>query len=169
MIRALGAMMVAGCGIWFGTHQARRLERRVAALEALRSALEQAGRELELCATPLPQLFRFLAGRTLRPADGLFSACADALERDDRVGMDTIWAEAVMELPELTQEERQLVGCLGPVLGRCPGPEQGETIDGVCRALEQCALRAREESTRLGRVYRAVGAAGGGFLVILLL
>lgn len=169
MIRALGAMLVAGCGLWLGNHQARQLEQRVQILENLELALEQAGRELELCRTPLPRLFRSLSGSVPWPADGLFAACAEALEREEMAGVPEIWAAAVARVPGLEREEQRLLEGLGLVLGRYPGPEQEKAIFGVCRGLEQCALRAGEDSRRLGRVYRAMGAAGGGFLVIFLL
>ncbi len=169
MIRVLGAALIGGCGVWFGEHQARKLRQRVQVLEGLKTSLEQTGRELEMRRTPLPQLFRGLSDSAPRPVKELFSGCAEALEQERAGGMPGIWASLVEELPCLEQEERQLLVGLGHVLGRYPGEEQGQALFGVCRELERCIQIAREENSRMGKVYRAVGAAGGGFLIILLL
>ncbi len=169
MIRVLGAAMIGGCGVWFGEHQARKLRQRVQVLEGLKTSLEQVGRELELRCTPLPQLFQALSIHACWPAGQLFSDCAAALEQDDPAGLSQIWTRLVEELPYLEREERRSLSGLGQVLGRYPGAEQEAAIAGVCNELEQYAQEARKEFRRLGKVYRAVGAAGGGFLIILLL
>ena len=169
MIRVFGAVLVAGCGIWFGSRQARLLERRVCVLEEFGVVLEQMRRELELRRTPLAQLFRVLSNQTRASVKGLFSACAAELEEDDQDALCRIWTSQVEKLPELNGEERRILPSLGHVLGRYPGHEQGEAIFQVCQALELQTQAARQESRRLGRVYRALGAAGGGFLIILLL
>lgn len=169
MIHVLGAALIGSCGVWFGEHQARRLRQRVQVLESLKLSLEQVGRELELRCTPLPQLFQELSVQACWPAGKLLSDCAAALEQDDPAGLSQIWTSLVEELPYLERGERRILAGLGHVLGRYPGVEQEEAIAGVCRELEQYAQEAREECRRLGKVYRAVGAAGGGFLIILLL
>ena len=169
MMQILGAVLVAGCGIWFGNRQARQLSRRVQVLEGLKAALEQVKRELELRGIPLPRLFRELSKEVPWPADALFSACAISLERDAPEGLAQVWTSLTGQIPHLTEEERRLLASLGQVLGRYPGPAQGEAIVQVCHALEPHIEAAQSDSRRLGRVYRAVGAAGGGFLVILLL
>lgn len=169
MIRVLGAAMVAGCGIWFGNHQAGRLVQRVQVLEMLKDSLGQLRRELELRRTPLPQLFQELSVNTSWPVNKLFSGCAAALEQGGPGGLPQIWTSSVEQIPCLEQEEQRILASLGYVLGRYPGTEQGQAIAAVCRELEQRVQAARAESGRLGKVYRAVGAAGGGFLIILLL
>lgn len=169
MIQVLGAALVAGCGVWFGEHQAGKLAKRVQVLEVLNVSLGQLGRELELRRTPLPRLFRELSSGAAWPAKELFSGCAAALELGCPNGLPQVWTSSVEQIPCLEHEEKRLLAGLGCVLGRYPGPEQGEVIAGVCRGLEGRIQAARAESSRLGKVYRAVGAAGGGFLVILLL
>lgn len=169
MIHILGAVMVAaGCG-WLGVKQAQKLTARAAALEAMSRALEQMERELTLRLTPLPQLMQELAQRTEPPARTLFAGCRAALEELDHQRFHEAWVQMVHDLPDFKDEDRRALDTLGQVLGRYDGRGQACAIASVRRELEQLGRSARQDSRRLGRVYRAVGAAGGGFLVILLL
>lgn len=161
-------MVASGC-IWLGNRKARQLTARVRALETLKSALELMHRELELRLTPLPQLMRILSMKTPSPAGELFAGCGRALEELDRERFSDAWARLVGQIPELKEEDRQALIPLGQVLGRYDGRGQAAAIEAVGQELEDLRARAQEESSRLGRVYRALGAAGGGFLVILLL
>lgn len=169
MIHMLGAVMVAAGCIWLGNRKARQLTARVRALEALKSALELMQRELELRLTPLPQLMRALSAQTSSPARELFTGCGRALEALEHERLSDAWTRLVGQVPELKEEDRQALAPLGQVLGRYDGRGQAAAIEAVSQELEGLKARAQEESSRLGRVYRALGAAGGGFLVILLL
>lgn len=169
MIHMLGAVLVAaGCG-WAGILAAGRLRRRVETLEALCAGLEQLERELSLCLTPLPQLMAGLAGRVPHSARGLFAGCAQALEEPDREAFFQTWDRLTELLPDLTEEDRRALRPLGQVLGRYDAPGQVRAVEGARRRLEVLCAAAREDSRRLGGVYRAIGAAGGGFLAVLLL
>ncbi len=169
MIHTLGAFLVALACAWLGVRRAQALTARVRALEALGAALEQMERELTFRLTPLPQLMGELSKDTQSPARELFARCRQELEGQECRRFSDIWAQLVTELPALTRDDCQALLPLGQVLGRYDGAGQASAIAGVRRALEALGCAAREDSCRLGRVYRAVGAAGGGFLAILLL
>lgn len=169
MIRLVGAALVGlSCG-WLGIKNARRLSERVEALETLDSALGQMERELAMRLSPLPQLMEELSAHTASPARELFAGCRTALDGLGRERFADAWTRLVEELPDLQAEDRRALVPLGQVLGRYDGAGQRETIAGTRRALGELRARAEEDSRRLGRVYRALGAAGGGFLIILLL
>lgn len=169
MIHMMGAALVAfGC-CWLGEKKARQLAGRVRALEGLAAALGQMARELTLSLTPLPQLMRRLGEESAWPADSLFSRCGQALEGLDREPFSQAWSRLTREIPCLMEEDRRALAPLGQVLGRYGGGEQAAAIAAVEEELKQLHRSAQADSRRLGRVYRAVGAAGGGFLVILLL
>ena len=169
MIHMLGAVLVAACCGWTGVLAAGRLRRRAEALEALCTGLEQLERELSLCLPPLPQLMADLAGRAPAPARELFDGCARALEDPDREAFFQTWDRLAQAVPDLTEEDRRALRPLGQVLGRYDAPGQVRAAEETRRRLEELRASAREESSRLGGVYRAMGAAGGGFLAILLL
>ncbi len=169
MIRLLGALLVVGSCFMLGEDQASGLRRRVRALEALEDGFGQMEREISLRLLPLPQLMEDLADHSRKPASGLFQDCRRVLDQPDETGFDQHWRDALAGVKELKPEDRRLLEPLGQVLGRYDGQEQVRAIRSCRRELELALERAREESRRMGRVYRAVSAAGGGFLVILLL
>ena len=167
MIRGVGMVLILSGCFWMGNRRAVDLERRAAALEGLAAGLEQLRCELLLAAEPLPRLFGRLSRSAPRPCGALFETCGAALGGEEP--FHRIWAEEVDGIPYLHPEDARLLAPLGTLLGRYPGVEQAKGLEQVCRALERQGELAREESRRLGRVYRAVGAAAGGFLLILLL
>lgn len=167
MIRFLGAILITGCGLWFGERQARMLRERGQILEDLINGLEQVHRELELRQTPLPELLKGVGQRVRYPAGQLFSVYIGQTGEENRFA--PLWDKQVEQLPMLTREERHSVSSLGGILGRYPVREQGAAIEGVCTYLKQCGERADKEYRRMGKVWRGLGAACGGILVILLL
>ena len=169
MIRYVGGVLIFGWGLWLGNGRAKVLERRVETLEDLMTALSLLGREITLHATPLPELFARLSQEAKGAAGRLFAHCAQGLQVPAEEGFSTVWKDGVGEIPNLQPEERRLLADLGPVLGRFPAEEQQKVVEGVCARLREAARFAGEECRRMGRVYRTLGAAFGGFLLILLL
>ena len=167
MIRGVGMVLILSGCFWIGNRRAVGLERRAAALEGLIAGLEQLRCELLLAAEPLPRLFGRLSRSAPWPCGALFDECGTALGGEEP--LHTIWAKGIAGIPYLQPEDGRLLAPLGMLLGRYPGVEQAKGLEQVCHALERQGKLAREESCRLGRVYRAVGAATGGFLLILLL
>lgn len=169
MIHILGAVLVAvGCA-WLGICRAQALTARVRALEAFSAALEQMERELTFRLAPLPQLMQELSEHTQPPARELFALCRQGLEGLEHQCFSDAWAQMVANVPHLAEDDRRALLPLGRVLGRYDSAGQASAIARVRQTLEVLARSAREDSRRMGRVYRAVGAAGGGFLAILLL
>ena len=158
MVRLLGAVLVAGGAAWTGLSAAEGLKRRVRALDALVDGLSLLEQELELDSPPLPELMERLIPRSAGPARALFQGCRESLER-------LSWEP----LPGLDGETRRTLEPLGDVLGRCDWNEQRRRVDTICRRVDELRVRAEERQRRQGKVYRALGAAGGAFLVILLL
>lgn len=169
MIRYVGGALILGCGLWLGNSRAKVLEGRLETLEELMAALSLLGRELALHATPLPELFARLSQVAKGAACRLFAHCARELKGPVEEGFSTVWKGGVGEIPNLQPEERRLLAALGPVLGRFPAGEQQKAVEGVCALLREAAKTAGEDCRRMGRVYRTLGAAFGGFLLILLL
>lgn len=169
MIRYVGGVLIFGWGLWIGNGRAKVLERRVETLEELMTALNLLGREITLHVTPLPELFARLSQEAEGAAGMLFDHCARGLQEPVEEGFSTVWKGGVGEIPNLQPEERRLLTDLGPVLGRFPAGEQQKAVEGVCVRLREAAKAAGEDCRRMSRVYRTLGAAFGGFLLILLL
>ncbi len=169
MIRLVGAALVAAGAAWLGLGAAAELGRRVRRLEALSAGLELLERELWERGAPLPEVFRALARRTEEPAAGLFARCAQACAALDREPFPAAWRRLAGALEGLPPEAGAALLPLGEVLGRYEVQGQREAIGQARAALDRARRRAEEERSRMGRVYQALGLAGGGFLVILLL
>lgn len=169
MIRMLGAVLVAAGCVWLGEKKTRRLKDRVRMLSSLSLALEQMERELQLRLLPLPVLMEELSVRGDPLVRDLFRRAREALETLPETTFDQAWANLTKYIPNLDESDRRLLLPLGQILGRYDGPGQAASLALVRKELERHQEQARGESIRLGRVYRAVGAAGGGFLIILLL
>lgn len=165
MMQLIGAVLITGCGCWFGEQLARELRQRRQTLDGITVTLEQMRRELEFRQIPLPELFEKLERTACQPVSGLFLHWKD--KEDKKMAEE--WEERVEKLPLLTQEERYTISSLGGILGRYPVREQGEAIGTVCTYLRQCEEQADKEYARMGKVYRGLGAACGGILVVLLL
>ena len=169
MMRMLGAVLVAAGCIWLGEKKARRLTDRVRMLSSLSLALEQMERELQLRLLPLPVLMEELSERGDPLVRDLFRRAWNALKNLQETPFDQVWPALVRDIPNLEESDRRLLIPLGQILGRYDGPGQADSLALVRKELDRHQEQARGESIRLGRVYRAVGAAGGGFLIILLL
>ena len=154
MVRLLGAVLVAGGAAWAGLSAAEGLKRRVRALDALVDGLSLLEQELELDSPPLPELFQ---------------GCRESLDRLSREPFSQSWRRLTETLPGLDEEARRALSPLGDTLGRCDWNEQRRRVDAICRRVDELRVRAEERQRRQGKVYRALGAAGGAFLVILLL
>lgn len=170
MIRLIGALLLAGGASLLGVLAAGRLDRRVRALQALLGALELLERELSFRLTPMPALLSTLAKRSPAPINAFFARCLAGLSALGERTLADLWEEALEKVPmDLEEEERQILRELGSVLGRYDGESQQESL-GLARVrLGQCLVKAGEERSRMGRVYRVLGLAGGSLLVIVLL
>ena len=165
-MRWLGAaLLAAGCA-WLGVGRARQLRARAALLRGVAGALEAMRRELSLRYTAVPELLEGLSRSLPPPANGVFRRFRGALEGGAR--LEEAWGQALEGAP-CSPGDRRLLLPLGRVLGRYDAPGQAESLACLEREVRAQLERAEEEGQRLGKVYAALGAAGGMFLAILLL
>ena len=169
MIRILGGVLTAGVCLWLGDREARQLTARVDTLDSLIRALDWMSWELKQRLTPLPRLMEELGHCAEPPVRPMFQEGSRALVQLEEGSFAQAWEKLSQRLPGLSREDRSSLGSLSGVLGRWSGEEQGEAIRSVCRELTRNREQALQDSQRMGKVWRTVGAAGGGFLLILLL
>lgn len=169
MLRAAGALLLVcgctGCGLL----AARRLKWRVELLWEFEAALELIERELSYADTDMPEILERLSG-TRGAVGAFFSRCSARLAQRDRRVMEQIWREELESggFP-LSTEELELLLKVGSVLGRYDSAGQCQVLARVRSELGMLRTRAESDRDRLGRVYRAVGAAAGAGLAILLI
>ena len=148
----------------------RRLERRVKTLRSLTEALELMERELDFRLPPMKDLIRETARRSAEPASGFLLTCAERMDEREGQPLAGLWQQAALEeLPALKPCDREALLSVGVVLGRYDAESQRGVISAARERLAGFLADAVEERRRKGRVYGALGAAAGAFLVILLL
>jgi stage III sporulation protein AB len=141
----------------------RDLRGMVAALEAMRHVLVARLEPLD------GMLDAAVQGTSGRPKE-LFQFCRAGLDRLDGSPFQPLWT-AALEASSLRLEECDLGALypLGGILGRYDMERQADALEHTVRQLEQQLVEAADQRRRLGKVYGALGASAGLFLVIILL
>lgn len=167
-MRLFGMLLLSG-GLWaMGACGAWRLKRRVRELRELIAGLEAVKRELKYSLAPLPELFRQAAEQTAGEVALLFGCCADRTESTDGERFCYVWKQALSERRLcLDRMDLTMLEQLGGVLGRYDADEQLKALEYTVARLEKQYERAREQSTRLGKVYMILGLTAGIFTLII--
>ena len=170
MIRLMGALLTAGGGAFLGFAAAGRLTRRARVLRQMAGALEQMDREISFRLTPMPQVMERLGAEYPPPVGALFSRCCLGFDELGERSLAEIWRTALAE-SDLDLEDREIAVLdeLGEVLGRFEESGLRTALARAAEELNQAAELARVEAEKRGRMYRVLGLAVGGLLVILLL
>ena len=170
MIRLVGALLTAAGGTLLGFMAAGRLARRAEVLRMLASAVEQMDREISFQLTPMPELMERLAADYPPPGGTLFYNCRRGMEELGDRSMGEIWRQALADTPlDLEGRENAVLEELGEVLGRFGESGLRSALARAGAELARAGELARADGEKRGRIYRVLGAASGGLLVILLL
>lgn len=170
MVKILGAAMVMVGAVGLAWRGVERLKERAETLRSLQGAFSYLEEELAFRFTPLPALFAHL-GETRGGAVGeFFAGVWREMERPQALPLRQSWAAASRRaLPMLREEERQVVDELGEVLGQYDAQTQARALRLAGERMAGLYLSAQEERQRLGKVYLALGAAGGLATVLALI
>ncbi len=170
MLKIVGAALLLAGGAGFGWSAVKRLERRVNTLRSLTQALELMERELDFRLPPMKVLIGETARRSAEPASGFLRACVERMDELEGQPLSGLWQQAALEaLPALKPCDREALMSVGAVLGRYDAESQRGVLSAARERLTGFLADAVEERRRQGRVYGALGATAGAFLVILLL
>lgn len=169
-MRALGALMVMTGMVGLAWRQVGRLGERVELLRSLQGALSYLEEELTFRCTPMPKLLAHLAHSRTGAVGGFFRAVLASMERKNAPSLRQSWSRLVKEdLPLLKEEERQTLEELGEVLGQYDAQTQAQALRMAGQRLAGAYLEAQAERQRLGKVYLALGVAGGMVTVLVLI
>lgn len=170
MVKALGAMLVIGGGLWWGLSRSRELSRRRAAIEAWAEALALLEGELAFSLPAMPELLEGLSRRSRSPAREALSAIRANMDRLGEKSFSQLWREALEAHGEaLAPEDLEQLCRLGGLLSRRGWEDQREAAEAVRISLLAQAEQLREELRREGKSYGTLGLALGAFLTILLM
>lgn len=170
MLKVIGTVMVMVGAVGLGWKAVGRLEERTKALRGLQGAAAYLEEELAFRFTPLPKLFAHLS-KTRKGAVGrFFENVGERMERGEDISLRESWRLAAAdELAVLKAEERQAVEELGEVLGQYDAQTQAKALKLAGERLAGFYMEAQEERQRLGKVYLALGVAGGLVTVLALI
>lgn len=170
MMRFVGAILVAGCGLWIGLQKTVWYTHRIEALQAFTGAFSVMEWELKNRHTPVPELLERLAQGAKEPVKSFFSGCCALMSHLGDETLEEIWTRAAEQakLP-VTGEELSMIQSLGQVVGRYDEESQRLAIGVTIGQLSDCLTEARAERSKIGRVSGVVGGAAGLLAVILLI
>lgn len=168
MIKAIGAILLAGGAALIGISASSELTARVRTLSMFCRALEIMRSEIAEMLSPLEAVLQKLGREMPEPFCSFFSECADEMKRRGDIPFGIIWKKQLTYNTALTlgaREKEELVS-LGNVLGRYSADEQRISIERTSRTLESILSVADSDRRRLGGLYTKLGIICGISLVI---
>lgn len=166
MLKTVGLLLVALCGVLSGTAMALGLKERVRALELSKTLLQAFAAELSYSLAPPDEIVARLSARETLAKAGYLARCGE------RCGGGTpfpqAWRDAVRAEPgALSREDVEVLASLSDTLGRCDLTEALGALNRAGEALELSLTEAREYARTHGKLYRTLGALAGVFFIIL--
>lgn len=169
-MRAAGALLLAGAGLWAGLERGRVQARRIRALQEWSGALDLWARELAYRLPTTAQLLSTLAQRGPAGPKQVFGQALAGLDRLKEQDFAAIWQEALTGGErELSDRDMELLKGLGTVLGGCGWEDQHSAVERLARQLEKRGESLAQSLARERRTWGALGLSAGCALAILLL
>ena len=170
MLKVIGAVLIMAGTVGLGWRGVERLGERIEVLRGLQGSVAYLEEELAFRFTPLPQLFERLSKNRKGAVGAFFGSVRKKMEQCEEVPLRKSWWQGVEEtLSVLREEEQKTVAELGEVLGQYDAQTQVQTLRLAGERLAGFYLAAQEERGRLGKVYLALGSAGGLMTVLMLI
>ncbi len=164
-MKFFGILLVIMAGFGIGRFYSRRVYRRVEILRRTDCLLERFLCRLEFAGEPLAELWRSLAKEMSSSALPFVFQVAENL---NAVPFAEAFCLAVDEL-ELPEEDKRLLREFGNGCGKFDLDGQRHHIQGYRQRLQVQLKDAQRQADAKGKVYTAVGSAGGVCLALLLL
>lgn len=169
-MKLIGVVLILSGSFGIGFSAIQRLAGRVTALRALTAALDVLEHELEFCLPSMPEWLENTASRSSEPASSFLRTCNEKLNIQDGMTLSEAWRTAAeKELSVLKPCDIETMMSVGLVLGRYDAESQRSTISAARIQLAAQLEAALEERSRCGKVYGALSAAVGFFLIIILI
>ncbi len=170
MVRVIGALLLAGAGLWAGLERGSQQARRVRALREWTEALDLWGRELTYHLPTTAQLLTLLSQRGPAGPGRAFYRALNGLNRLGEQDFNAIWQGALTDQgKDISVQDMELLKGLGIVLGSCGWEDQRSAVDRVARQLERRGEVLSQTLSRERKTWGVLGLSGGCALAILLL
>lgn len=167
MLIWIGAVCVVGGCSAIGFAAVRRLDNRVRLLSEWLSAIEVFQAEIRFKLTPLPDITKKLSDE--RPVlRSFFQKFAAIWNPWGEKSYAEAWQMCAAEL-DISRHDAALIGEIGSVLGRYDAQQQNISLEYIRRRLESSRVEAKEDRSRLGRMYTVLGVVSGlvSFMILL--
>lgn len=172
MLKLLGSVLIFGSCAALGLNARQELHRRVAAIDALITALELMRSEILCRRAAIPEIVALLAENGSEIVRALFSGLSRKLENPDGLSLGYLWRQNLREQRESLGMARQTceTACgAADYLGRYDAAEQAEGLKLVSDRLAAERQAAQEELRQKGDLYRTCGIAVGLLVILALL
>ncbi len=156
------ALVIAGCG-GGGLMGARKVDKRVEQIRAIRQAMGYLEKEITYLQTPLSLALEHTARMTSWPLQGLFAGCASNLANRQGISVKEAWQDALrrfQQQADLNHDDIQILSTAANQLG-ASGIEQQKQFF----ALLQEQLKIQEEKARSKAESERKLWSYGGFLL----
>lgn len=172
VIRLLGAVLVVTAATGFGLWKAGTYKQRAKQLQQLLTSLEMLATEISYAATPLPDALRRIGLQVGGKIGHLLTETGIAIHKGDGQTAGQIFHSTLLKLNaslQLTSEDQEIIIAFAHTLGNSDRSEQVKHIGLAVTRLSAAAATAREEQSRLGKMWKYLGALTGLAVVIILL
>ena len=166
MLRFIGSLALGAVCVMYGSERAAQLMRHRDFLRRFCGALSVIETEISFGRRALGDIFSELDSPELY---GLFTDCADALEKS---GIRNAWhsaASSAAKMAGLAADEQAELISLGTELGRSDVEGQKNILRRAAAYASARLEAAEDEYRRMGRVYRSCGLLVGALLILILI
>lgn len=170
-MKLIGALLVFLASSSLGVLLARNLALRQEVLRELQMALQLLETEIAYAATPLPEAFRRVAGKTRPPTRHLFAAAHRALLGTSGTTGGEAWGQGIAALARaapLEAEDLAVLTDFGQGLGRGDRADQVKKLELARAQLRRLEEAAAENRLRQARVWQTLGLLVGLTIILLL-
>ena len=172
MLKIAGAILVFLGAIGLGSNMNRRIRQHYHQLLELKELILLLGNEMRFLKIPLPQIMKRTAAQTSQPFSDALLHMAAEMEGYQEADAGKIWREVIQKKKSsylLEEDEFQIFLEAGSILLHDNSYMQGEEIKLFTERISYKIQHAQEELLNRQKVCRYLSAAGGIFLILMLL
>ncbi len=172
MLKIAGSIFIFLGAIGLGSCINRRIKQHYHQLLELKELILFLGNEMRYLKIPLPQLLKRTSGQVGRPFSDSLLRMADEMAGYQEADAGKIWKKVLTQQRGnylFDQEEFQIFLEAGVILARGSTYMQGEDIGLFTERISYKIHHAQEELLNRQKVCRYLSAAGGAFLILILL
>ena len=167
----IGALCLVAGSTWFGRVYGKRFQERVEFLRDVQNRLEVLKQEILFFKGVLADSFQ-KAATAQGPSKPLFVMMLEALQKEEAAEVANMWDSCCKKVYKeiyLTQEERDVVGTIGHLLGTSDVDGQRNNLEVIGAQLQRLEEKAEEERKKNQPLWQKIGPIAGVAVAVFLL